>query len=193
MGLLEIAKKIIRISFYLLQIAIIITGIMSLFFTFLLYLRFRSSMAIPSYLLMNVFVFALLAILNSYLGFSCLNSEKKSKIFLFILTLTIMMNFQMIFLIKSSNFIQNRETWMNLRWNHFSNAQKNVLQLGFKCCGFETINDRSTKQCRFTTPCSVIFNSISKTVIGYVQTALYSMFLIESLSLSFLSYIKFIK
>lgn len=189
---LEKVRKALKICFHLLQVVVIFSGISALVLVLVLYLRSNSLVAVSSSTLIPVTTVCILSIVNGYLGFNSVNSEKRTKIFLFVLTIAAIMNLQIILAVKSNKIVENREAWINSRWESFTDIQKVYVQQKFRCCGLETVNDRSTGGCRFQTPCSVVFESISKTVRRFVQRSLIYMFFVESLSLTILAFLKFI-
>lgn len=193
MGILETTRKITKVAFCLLQMAILFSGIFLLFMTILLYLKSNSLIDISPSLLFTILFTCLLLVLNSYLGLICLSSDNKSLLYLFVFTMTTIMNIQMIFAIRSDNIVLKKDQWINKKWNSYTDTQKKFVEAEFKCCGLETTNDRSTKGCKFLTPCSAVFESISRTLLYYIHISLFYTFLIESLSLTSLSFLKFIK
>jgi len=193
MGLLETTRKITKVLFCLLQIAILLSGIFLLSITIILYLKSNSLIDISPSLLFTILFTCLLLVLNSYLGLICLSSDNKSLLYLFVFTITTIMNIQMLFAIRSDNIVLKKDHWINKKWNSYTDTQKKFVEIGFKCCGLETTSDRSTKGCKFPTPCSEVFESISRTLLYYIHISLFYTFLIESLSLTSLSFLKFIK
>lgn len=190
---LEKVRTAIKISFHLLLIATILSGLLSIFTVYLLFLRPDSLIPIPLKYLFPITAISILSIINGFLGFNSINSDRKTKVFLFILTIVALMNIQIILAISSNRILDHKTSWMNERWSVLSSAQKNFIQKKFKCCGLETTSDRSTADCNFNTPCSVVLEGLLKTIRNTSQAILIYMFFIESLSLCSLSFLKFIK
>lgn len=187
------ARSSIKVTFYLLQALIIISGALSLIAVYLLFIRPSALIPVPSKYLFLITITSILSIVNGLLGFNSLNSERKTKVFLFILTLSALMNVQIALAIASNKILDKRGLWMNERWNKLSEVQKTYLQEKFHCCGLETVTDRATPGCRFNTPCFVVFENVLRILRNTSQSILVYMFFIETLSLCTLSFLKFIK
>lgn len=189
---LEKVRKVLKVGFHLLQVLVVFSGVSTLVLVLVLYLRSNSLVPVSLSSLVPVIVICILSVANGYLGFNSVNSEKKTKIFLFILTIAAIMNFQIILAVRSNRIVENREAWINSRWESFTDVQREYVQRKFRCCGLETVADRTTKSCVFRKPCSEVFESISKTVRRFVQRSLIYMFFVESMSLTILAFLKFI-
>lgn len=183
----------IKIFFHLLQVGIILSGSLSLFFVYLLFTREGSLIPVSPNLLFKITSISILSVVSGYLGLNCLNSERKTKIFLFIISICALMNLQILMAIESNRILDTKVEWMNERWSALSSAQKIYVQEKFKCCGLETVEDRAAGKCSYNVPCASIFSNILRTIRNVSQQALVSMFFIETLALSMLGFLKFIK
>lgn len=190
---LEKVRTSVRVVFHLLQIVVILSGILSLLTVYLLFARPDSLVSIPPRYLVPVTAISVLSIINGFIGFNCLNSERKTKVFLFVLTLSALMNIQIILAISANRMLDKRVPWMNERWNALTAEQRVYVQRNFQCCGLETTGDRSTPGCKFNIPCSAVLENILRTLRNTSQLVLVYMFFIETLSLCTLSFLKFIK
>ncbi|ELA41094.1 uncharacterized protein VICG_01887 [Vittaforma corneae ATCC 50505] len=190
---LEKVRTSVKVIFHLLQITVILSGVLTLLTVYLLFVRPDSLIPIPPKYLFPITSIGILSIINGFIGFNCLNSERKTKVFLFVLTLSALMNIQIILAISSNRILDKRVLWMNERWNALSAVQKEYVQRKFQCCGLETTSDRSTPRCKFNVPCSSVLESVLRTLRNTSQLVLVYMFFIETLSLCTLSFLKFIK
>lgn len=173
--------------------ATLLLGIFLGFMTILLYFMSSSLIEISSSLLFTNLFICLLLELNSYLGLICLSSDNKSLLYILVTTITTTMNIQMIFAIRSDNIVLKKDQWINMKWNSYTDTQKKFVEAEFKYCGLDSTNDRSTKGCKFLTPCSAVIETISRTLLYYFRMYLICTFLIETLSFTSLSFLKFIK
>lgn len=190
---LEKVRFGVKVFFHLLQIAIVLSGSFTFLVVYLLFTRANSLIPISLGLLAPISAISVLSITSGFLGLNSLNSERKTKVFLFILTLAALMNMQIILVLKSDRLMDKRVEWMNARWNGMSDSQRNFVQRMFKCCGLETTGDRAGQSCRHDRPCGTILKAMLKTIRNISQGVLIYMFFIESLSLCALSFLKFIK
>lgn len=190
---LEKIRGGVKVTFHILQILIFLSGAMTFILSYLLFTRQDSLIPVPSKLLFPITALSILSITNGFLGFNCLNSDRKTKVFLFILTLAALMNIQIILAVRSGRIMDHRVEWINDRWSSLTKSQKDYIQHKFKCCGLETTNDRAGFACRYDTPCAPMLKSILRTIRNSTQAALIYMFFIESLSLCTLGFLKFIK
>ncbi len=94
---------------------------------------------------------------------------------------------------KSNGIVEHGVAWSNSRWNDFSLPQKAYIQNQFGCCGLETLNDRVSGKCKFSTPCAPFFEKMLKTIRFTIQRLLIYMFFIETVSLATFGFLKFIK
>lgn len=186
----ETVRKVLRISFYLLQIIVVSASAISLLLSLTIFLRSNSLIALPIRYMIPIIAVCILSMANGYLGITSINTERKTRIFIFILTLVIVMNFQVIFAMAANKVVDQKERWMNDRWESFSIAQKKYVEKSFQCCGLETIRDRSNINCRFDRTCSFVFTLMARTLQKLLQKSLLCLFFIESLSLTILSFVK---
>ncbi|KAM0679594.1 hypothetical protein GINT2_002224 [Glugoides intestinalis] len=190
---LEKVRGGVKVVFHILQIAIFLSGAMTFILAYLLFTRQDSLIPVPTKMLAPITAISILSVTNGFLGFNCLNSERKTKVFLFILTLAILMNIQIVLAVRSGRIMDHRVEWINDRWSSLSSTQKDFIQRKFRCCGLETINDRAGHGCRYDVPCAPMLKAILRTLRNSTQASLICMFFIESLSLCTLGFLKFIK
>lgn len=186
-------SKCTKILFHILQIIILLFGVFSMVLSIFLFAKTDSLIPLPVKYLAPAMAICILSIVNGYLGFVCLNSERKTKTFLFILTLCCLLNLQIFLAIKSNNIVENSSKWTNGRWNSFSLQQRSYIQKQFGCCGLETVNDRAAGKCNFDIPCGPFFEKMLKTIRSVIQKILIYMFFVETVSLSTYGFLKFIK
>ena len=189
----EKVRNCIKVAFYLLQVAVLLSGAFSIVLCIAIFTKKDSLVPIPNKYLAPISAMCILSLVNGFLGFVCLNSERKTKTFLFILTICALFNIQILLAMKSNKITENSETWMNDRWNHFSLRQRSFIQNNFGCCGLETIEDRVGGACSFDIPCSLFFDKMLKTLKSLIQKILVFMFFLETVSLSIFGFLKFIK
>lgn len=190
---LEKTRTTIKVLFHLTQIVVITSGVVSFLSLYLLLLKSDSLIPLPSKYVFPITAISILAVGNGLLGLSCLNSDRRTKVFLFVLTLSALMNIQILLAISSNRMLDRRVQWMNERWSRLTTPQKQFIQQKFKCCGLETTSDRTTAQCDFSVPCGAVIKGILRTLRNVSQSALVYMFFIESVSLCSLVFLKFIK
>lgn len=186
------ARSGLKLIFHLLQIIIILSGVMAFIAIYLTLVRPDTLITLSSTYLLPIIFISGLAVANGLLGFNCLNSQKRMKIFLFITTGTVLMNIQLILAFASNRIVEGRVWWMNDRWNRLTIPQREFLQRKFGCCGLETIEDRVAGVCEFTTPCGAIIKGILYGVRNTAQRILLYMFIVETASMFSLSFLKLI-
>lgn len=189
----EKVRNCIKVLFYLLQVAVLLSGAFCIVLSLVLFTKKDSLIPIPSKYLAPITAMCILSLVNGYLGFVCLNSERKTKTFLFILTICALFNIQILLAMKSNKITENNEDWMNERWNYFSIQQKAFIQNKFGCCGLETTTDRASGKCVFDVPCANFFEKMLRTLRSLIQKVLVFMFFLETVSLSTFGFLKFIK
>lgn len=189
----EKTRSCVKVLFHLLQVVVLLSGAFSIVLSIVLFIKKDSLVPVPIQYLAPITAMCILSLVNGYLGFVCLNSERKTKTFLFILTMCALLNVQIFLAIKSNKIIEHSERWMNERWSALSLQQRIFIQNQFGCCGLETINDRVGGKCKFSSPCSPFFEKMLKAIASVIQKLLIYMFFIETVSLSTFGFLKFIK
>lgn len=182
-----------KIQFHVLQIIILISGAFLSVILGILFFTTDHLITVPRKYLWPVAAMCIVAIVNGYLGFVCLNSERKTKIFLFILTMCIVLNLQVYLAIKSNRIVENSGPWSSGRWASLTLSQKAYIQKTFGCCGLETTTDRVAGKCNFDTPCLPFFEIMLRTIRHWVQKVLIYLFFIETVSLATFGFLKYIK
>lgn len=184
-------KSGLRVIFLLLQTLIILSGLVSGILILAIYFRSSSFFGIAFKSLFPVLMACAFSAANGCLGYTCLSSHKKMRLFLFILSLASLLNLQIILAIKSNGIVENSRPWISARWGGLSDSQREFIQDKFQCCGLETVSDRSGSGCTHAAECLGKFRKISISLRGLSQGFLLFMFFTETLSLCILSFLKF--
>ena len=184
-------KDVLKICFVLLQILLAIAGSASLIAKSIFYVKLSSFTTISVSATLLMFLCPLLALWCGLYGYTCLSSRKKIHIFFYVISLTALMNFQVILAMKSGRFVENSRGWLHTQWHGLSDRQKNVVQEKMQCCGFETATDEPGSKCKSEISCSEQISPILILLRNRLQKLLLGLFFVETLCLCLISFLKF--
>lgn len=181
----------LKVSFIILQTFVLLAGVGTMTLVLTLYLRMSTFVNIPFRELVPVLAACVFSLLNGTLGYLCVSSRKKIRIFLFYMSLAALLNIQIVLALKSNRLVEDNKSWLNSSWSMFSDPQRSFVQGRFQCCGFETLTDRSGGGCPYKRNCLDQFVQISKALRARSQKFLLVLFFIETLGFCILSFLKF--
>lgn len=184
-------KKIFKVLFFFIQALLFISAVSLLITSITIYVKSHELLNIPLQLLMLSFLLSVLETLSATFGYASLTSKKRLKMFIYITATLMLMNTQIIMIIKSSIIHEKVQAWADKRWNVLSNDQKNFVQAKFRCCGLLNPNDRSGSVCSgVERGCMPIISVFSKNISVLVQKILVFSFFFESVSIGILSMLR---
>ncbi|KAL6121807.1 hypothetical protein NUSPORA_01210 [Nucleospora cyclopteri] len=183
-------KSAIKIFYYLIQAIIFLSGTTILIFSWIIYINSYEFLHITPIVMIPICFMSIISIINSLFGCAVMLKFSKTKLFLFILSLTALLNFQLIQVFRANQIVDNFKVWTRTKWMILTEDQKNFLQQKLDCCGFETINEESGSICNSKVPCLKIFKKMSYSLRSNIQKLISFMFLLETIGLCIFSLIK---
>lgn len=184
-------KLALRTTFILLETLILLAGLGIMMMIIFLYMRMSEFIDISLKAIIPAMSACIFSLANSILGYSCILSRRKIRIFLFYLSLAALLNIQIILVLSSNRLAENSSGWLSSSWSRLTDPQRSFIQRRFRCCGLETITDRTGTSCDYNTACMDQFVPILKALRDRCQQLLIILFFIETLSFCVLSLLKF--
>jgi len=181
----------IKIVFLLLEALIFMAGFSTLIIFINIFIRANQFLKISDTSILLPLTLSVLFLVNGTLGYLTSINKKRRSFFFFILTLLALMNLQIILIIKADRFVDTNKFWLNKQWSFMTDDQKKFFQESLRCCGLETLTDRSTPGCHHNKTCSSQLSYLAIALKTYVQFYLISMFFVESISLCLISFLRF--
>lgn len=178
-------KTGLKVTFVLLQIAIIIAGLGTAVALLPLYFRIKSFTGLTIKSIYPALLACILSVTTGFLGYASLAQKKKMYFFLFVLSLASLMNLEMIMAFQSNKLVKDNTRWINSSWADLSDIQKDYVQEHMKCCG------EGEDTCKYEGKCLDKFKGTIMVMRSVLEKFLVCMFFIETLSLSVLSFLKF--
>lgn len=184
-------KTALKVIFVILQTVVVLSGLCIVILCIVWFARVRLFLTLPTVAIVTISATAWLAVLNGFTGYMCVPHRPKARLFFFVLTLAALLNLQLLLIINSGRIVPTGRGWLNSNWANFDNDQRQLVESHFECCGYETITDRSSPGCNYTTSCLARLKPLGITLQIIVQRAILGLFYIETLSLCILTFLKF--
>lgn len=187
----SVVKKILKISFILIQTLIFISSICLSVISLTIYFKGRDLFNIKFHTLIMLISMSAMSFLSSLVGLQAIKSKQKIKLFSFILLTIILLNIQVVISIKSSMIPEKSAEWGENMWNGMNMYQRNFVQKKFNCCGFRDINDRPGLNCGTNdVGCFNVLYQISLSLRSLIEKSVVFLFFIESGGLVIISLLK---
>ena len=187
----KITRTGLKVSFMLIQSAMIVVGVGFLALLIPVLGRLRGLVSLPCMTVLPVFLVGVFSVASGVLGCVSILRRNRLAAFAFILALVALMNLEVILSLKSGIFVENSRPWLSAQWSNFTNAQRNFVQQELACCGMETSGDRPGTTCSSQVPCVGKFLVILEKMRNISQKTLAVMFFLETVGLSILALLRF--
>ncbi|KAI4291805.1 hypothetical protein PAPHI01_1079 [Pancytospora philotis] len=181
----------LKVVFILLQTVIGLSGLFTGIFVGTIYSRLKGFLLIPLRAVVPLLALASFGLINGLIGYTCLASKRKTRLFFFVLTMAALLNLQLLLSFNSNRLLVGNKDWLNRNWMSFSDTQKSVVEDHLECCGLETTLDRSSHGCQHQISCMSKARSIGFAMHAIVQKTVLLLFFIETLSLCVLACLRF--
>jgi tetraspanin-15 len=184
-------KKILKISFVLIQTIIFISSICLSIISFTFYYKGHDLFNVKIQTIFMMISMSVLSFASSLVGFQAINSRKKLRLFSFILLTVILLNIQIVVSIKSSMLPEKSAVWGESMWDGMNMYQKDFVQKKFNCCGFRDKDDRPGLTCGLSTVgCFSVLYQVSLSLRSLIEKSVVFLFFIESGGLVIISLLK---
>ncbi len=193
LGSKNILSNIFKVVFLLIQIFIVFSGIVFLLINWICYVKAPILFKYAHNKNVLPILFTILCVVSGILGFNPIINQGRFRIFVFLFFLTALLNTEIFLIFYINKMTGHIKEWLNGLWVKSDNLLRNTIQEKFSCCGFETVNDRNGIFCPSGTPCLSRLRGFVNSIINFTLKYLLGMFILDSIGLIILSYVKFSK
>ncbi|KAI5149270.1 hypothetical protein ENBRE01_0803 [Enteropsectra breve] len=184
------ARSLVRVTFLLTQISLILAGISTFILLLIVYGRSQALVQINLLFIAPLLAASVLTVTNGILGIKAMSSIKTVIVSSFIASFLVAINLQLFIAAKGSILVENNTPWINRQWAGFSDIQKSFVENQLECCGLETITDRATPGCKHGLSCINKIKDAAFVLRSAVQRTIIGFFLIESVGACLLALMK---